>query len=278
MALYTLGAAPILTPAQVGALLVQPVADESVAVQVSTRVDIPSHAFRIPIITADPTAAWVAEGAEIAVSDATLAELVVTPTKLAGLSIISRELADDSSPEAQQVVGDGLGRDIARKLDAAFFGNLPAPAPGGLAGLAGVSTAGTAGTPVASTDTFADALSAAEQVGAQISAWVANPATALTLAKLKKATGSNEPLLQPDPTKPTRRTILGVPLYVSPAVAANVVWGIPGDRVFVVIRDDARIDVDGSVFFTSDRVAVRATMRVGFAFPHPAAIVKVATG
>jgi hypothetical protein len=42
----------------------------------------------------------VAEGAEITPSDPKLPELTVTPAKVAGLTIISRELADDSSPAA----------------------------------------------------------------------------------------------------------------------------------------------------------------------------------
>jgi hypothetical protein len=35
------------------------------------------------------------------------------------------------------------------------------------------------------------------------------------------------------------------------------------------------VAVDSSAFFTSDRGAVRVTMRVGFAFPHEAAVVRV---
>ncbi len=68
-------------------------------------------------MAADPTASWVAEGAGIVPCDPTLSELVVTPAKVAGLTIISRELADDSNPAAAQVVGQGLARDIARRVD-----------------------------------------------------------------------------------------------------------------------------------------------------------------
>lgn len=225
---------------------------------------------------ADPTAAWVAEGEEIPASDADLDEELIAPAKLAGLTIVSRELAEDSSPEAQQTVGAGLARDIARKLDAAFFGTKGTGAvqPGGLEDLLGVSAVEGAFT---STDPFAEALSVAEGAGATVGAFVTDPATALTLSKVKRATGSNEPLLGSDATAPTRRSVLGLPLLVSPAVTAGTVWAIPQQRVFVVVRSDARIDVDKSVYFTSDRVAVRATMRVGFGFPHPAAVVKVST-
>ncbi|MGD7707248.1 phage major capsid protein [Microlunatus sp. Y2014] len=266
--------APILRPEQVGPLLVQPVEDESVAVQASTSVHTDSHDYRIPMVLADPTAGWVAEGSEIPATDADLDEELVTPAKLAGLTIISRELSEDTNPEAAATVGAGLARDIARKLDAAFFGSKGADVvqPAGLEDLLGVSTVSGAFT---NTDPFSEAVAAAEQVGATVSSFVTDPATALTLAKVKRATGSNEPLLGTDAMSPTRRTVLGLPLLVSPAVTVGTVWALPKARVFVVIRSDARIDVNPSVYFTSDRVAVRATMRVGFGFAHPAAVVKI---
>lgn len=271
----TNGTAPaILTPAQVNDLVVQPVIDVSVASQVCTVVRTGSKDYRVPVVTADPTAAWVAEGAEITPSDPTIAEVLVTPAKVAGLTIISRELAEDSSPEATQIVGQGLARDIARKIDAAFFGNTTTNGPAGLGSLT-TSTVVESGSAFTNLDKFAAALSAAENVGAKIGAFVTSPTEALTLAGLKQASGSNVPLLGADPTSPTQRTIFGVPLYVSAAVAAKTVWAVPADRTLMVIRQDATLDVDKSAFFTSDRVAVRATMRVGFAYAHQAALVKI---
>jgi hypothetical protein len=312
-------------------------------------------------------------------TDADLDEVIVTPSKVAGLTVISRELAEDTTPEAAEVVGDGLARDIARRIDQAFFGNLAAPAPPGLGSLSttagnvqlvrgganevqtlslGAATAGTVtitfagqttaaiafnataatvqaalealsnidpgdvtvtGGPLPGTmaltfggqyagldvgqvtvtptgltggtvtvnttqaggggftnlDPFAAALSKAEGVGALITAWVAAPETALTLGTLKESNGSNKPLLGSDPSVPTRRMILGVPLLPSPAVAAGTVWGMAASRVTVVVRRDTEVTSDRSVFFTSDRVAVRGTMRAGFGFPHQAAIVKI---
>jgi hypothetical protein len=67
----------------------------------------------------------------------------------------------------------------------------------------------------------------------------------------------------------------GLPLLVSPAVPVTTVYGLPASRVAVVVRKDGEVTSDRSVFFTSDRVAVRGTMRVAFGFPHPAAIIKV---
>ncbi|WBP92923.1 phage major capsid protein [Mycolicibacterium neoaurum] len=65
-------------------------------------------------------------------ADADFDELVVRPQKVAGLSIISRELAEDSAPSAQQLVDEGLAQSIATKVDAAFFGNTVTNGPSGL--------------------------------------------------------------------------------------------------------------------------------------------------
>ena len=108
MSLTTSGGASILTPDQVDQLVVRPFSQESVALRTSTVVPINSHTLRIPIVTADPVAGFVAEGAEISATDPTLTEVNITPYKLAGLVVISAELAADSSPAALQVVGDGL--------------------------------------------------------------------------------------------------------------------------------------------------------------------------
>lgn len=276
MAMTTGTGAAILSPEQVAELLVKPVFEQAVCTQVANVVSTGSTSFRIPVVNADPTASWTAEGAEITPSDAVLAEITVTPAKLAGLTIISRELANDTSPAAADVVGEGLARDLARKLDQAFWAGMASPAPAGLATLAGV-TAVAAPAAWGNVDPFVTAIYAAEDVDATLTAFVTSPADAEQLSQLKEATGSNRPLLSAggDPTQPARRQLAGVPLLVSRYVAEGDVWGIPRDRVHVVVREDSEVLTDGSVFFTSDRVAVRAIMRAGFAFPHPAAVVKI---
>lgn len=261
-------------PRDAGPLVVQPTLAASVFAQIATRQVTASHTYRIPIVVTDPVAAWVAEGAEIVPSDPTLQELIVTPSKVAGLTIISRELADDSDPTVATVVGEGLSRDIASRIDQAAFAGLAAPAAPGLTTLSGVQTYVNAGA-FGNLDFAAQAQSLLEQVGATCTAFVTSPATALALSTVKTATGYNTPLLGADPTAATSRSILGVPLYVSRFVAAGTLWAVDGSRVWVVMREDATIEADRSVFFTSDRVAVRAVCRVGLGFPHPGAVVKV---
>ena len=200
----------------------------------------------------------------------------MTPKKLAGLTICSNELVADSDPSALQVVGQGLVRDLQVRLDGAFFGNTVTNGPNGLGSLSSVQTV--AGGSVADLDAFAEALSKAEQVGSTITAFVASPATVLNLQTLKTGSQLNTPLLGNDPTSPTKRSVLGVPLYSSPAVSNTVVWGIPRAKTFVVIRIPATVVTDSSAYFSSDRTAVRAVLRSAYGFPHEQAVVKISVG
>lgn len=270
-----------LSREDVAALFLTPVEQESLVFQTATVLRTEGYELRIPTVLADPSVGFYNEGQEIAPSDPTLGELVVVPRKVAGLTILSSEAAADSSPAAAEVVGAGLARSVAAKIDEAFFGpGLAAPAPSGLGALTGfaaVSAGSTAGGSVyANTDPFAEAISKAQEVGATLDSFVTSPATALRLAKIKSGSGSNEPLFGKDATEAGQRRILGVALRVSPSVPADVVWAYDSSRVYVVLREEAEITADGSVFYTSDRVAVRGIARVGFALPHPASVVKIA--
>lgn len=265
-----------ISPDQVEQLIVQPVESASVALQAATLVTTAATRTKIPRVTADPSASWVAEGAEIGTSDPTVDDITVTPEKLAGLVVVSTEAAEDTSPAAADMIGDGLARDIAKKLDGAFFGSSPdgSSQPDGLEDLAGVSEVD-AGASWANLDPFAAAISNAEGHGLAVSSFVANPADALALSQLKESTSSIRPLLGADATLATRRVVLGVPLLVSSAVTQGTIWGIPRERAVVVRRQDVDLDVDTSAYFTSYRTAIRAIMRVGFGFTDPATIQKV---
>jgi len=70
----------------------------------------------------------------------------------------------------------------------------------------------------------------------------------------------------------------GVPLYVSPAVTAGTIWGIPKPRVLIAIRQDVDLRIDESAYFANDQTGIRAVLRVAFAFPHEAAIQRIMLG
>jgi hypothetical protein len=94
---------------------------------------------------------------------------------------------------ATSVVGDGLVRSIARKLDVAFFGNTTALGPDGLQSLSGIATVTAPGSAWTNFDWAIEAQSQLERVGSTVTAFCAQ------LSEVKSFTGSaansNEPLL-----------------------------------------------------------------------------------
>ncbi|MFK0200902.1 phage major capsid protein [Streptomyces lavendulae] len=267
------GASAVL-PVEYGEIVTKPVEALSVAYLTGTKVLTNSNSYEIPILASDVTAGAISEGAEITPSDAAFNPLRVVPAKFGGLTIISRELADDSNPSAADQVGRSIARQIANSVDNSLFNALSAPNPAGFASLSGISTVSAPVTYV-NLDPFEEAVSKSEAAGGRITHWVTGAATALEIAKLKDASGSNRGLLNPDLAVEGRRTILGRPVVVSPYVPADVVYGISKDDFLVVTREDTRLDVDHSAYFSSDRVGVRGTMRVAFAMPVPAAHVRI---
>lgn len=276
MALNTGNSAGILRPEDVQNLVVEPLTRQSVAMQVSTVIETQSERTRFPVVQSDPTTGWTGEGEEIAISDADIDEVEADMKKLAGLTVVSSELAEDTDPAAMEVVGDGLVRDLQVRLDNAFFADTPiAKAPAGIGTLAGVQEV-PAGSVFTNLDPFAQALSLAETVDSNlVRSFVAHPSTLLSLSQLKIGADWNLPLLGADPTSPTKRSVLGTPIYWSPAVDPNDVWLITAAKSFVVIRTPVAVEADRSAFFSSDQVAIRGRIRVGFAWPHPASVVRI---
>lgn len=272
MSQNTSNAAAILKPEEVEDLIVRPLMEESVALQAASVVRTGSKSTRFPIVTGRPAAAWTLEAEEIDIVEATFTEIEVTPSKLAAITPISSELAADSDPSATKEVGRLIVADLKAKLDDAFFAATTANGPAGLGSVAATVTY--AGETISDTDPFVEAISKAEALGVNIGQLnlVGNPTDVLAVARVKRAVDSNEPLLGVDASSPTKRSIAGVPLWSSSHAPAGTFWLIPRDRVFAVVRNDFELTVDSSVFFTSDRIAVRAKVRVGFGFPHPAAV------
>ncbi|MFK4759659.1 phage major capsid protein [Microbacterium sp. ZW T5_45] len=265
-----------LLPDDYGSLIVQPVTEASIAFQVADVIPTSLHRYVIPLVTEDATASWTAEGQEIAESDPTFDKLVVELAKLAGLTETTTEMLEDSDPEAGDVIGASIARDIAKKVDQAFFGNLAAPAPKGLGSItADVNTVTVTGGILTNLDPFANALSLSEQNGGSIQSFIANPSDALLISTLKKQADSIEPVLNMNVSRPGAQSVFGVPLLRSPAVPVGTIWGVDPTYAKVILRKDVDIDTSEHAAFTRDAVLIRAVMRLGFGFPHPKALSRI---
>lgn len=260
------------TPEDYGKLVDLVIAEKSIAFRAGTVVSTASESIRFAMLEADPAVGWYAENTQITLTDPTTDEIVVTPKAVKGLTQISNEAASDSNPAVADQVGRGLARNIAKKIDAAFFGNTVTNGPSGLLSLAGVNVIDTGTVTLTSLDPFHEAKAAALADGADLTVFILAPDVALALSKAKQATGSNMGLLD---NVGDGVTLAGVRVLVSPDVAAGNAWGLDSSQTLVVQRTGTEITRSFDAAFDHDAVQVRGVARVGFGFVNPAGVVRL---
>lgn len=99
---------------------------ESAVMQLAKEVKLPGAGLQVPVITADPEAAWVAETGMKPVSNPSLTTKLMTPYKLAVIVPFSNEFRRDASALYEELVRR-LPRALAQKFDATVFGYGEAP-------------------------------------------------------------------------------------------------------------------------------------------------------
>lgn len=256
-------------PEDFGSMLDLVVQAKSVAANASTVFPTEKQKVGFPLWVADPAVGWYGELDEITAADGDTDEVVVTPSKTAGLTLLSNELADDSDPAVADQVGAALGNQIAQAIDTAYFADTTTKGPNGLLSLS--STAVDAGTSVANTDAFISARYAAEAHGAKLTHWLLSPNVAEELSLLKRATGSNEPLIE---FVEDGITIAGLPVLTSTHVdAGTVAWGVDKTQQRYVLRKGTTVERFPSV--TNDGLYVRAISRLGLGFLNEAGVVRI---
>jgi HK97 family phage major capsid protein len=259
------------TPIEFGKLLNKALQSESVALQATTIVHTDKVGITFPIWESDPAVNWLAELATITATDGATSGVPVVPSKVAGITRLSNELADDSSPEVAELAVGGLVNQIAHAIDTAFVGNTVTNGPSGL--LSASYTTVDTGASITNLDPFITAVYKARAVGAKLTSWVMDPSVAEAIQKIKRATGSNEGLI--DFTANGDLVVCGLPVHTLPAVDTDTLfWGIPEDRVVTVLRKDAEVTRSKDSGFYNDALDVRAITRVGIGFLHPAAVIR----
>jgi HK97 family phage major capsid protein len=259
-------------PIELGKMLDLEVQSKSVAAKASTIFPTNREKAAFPLWVSSPSVGFYNELDDITPAEGDTAEVTVIPSKTAGLTLLSNELANDSDPSVATQVAAGLANQIAESWDTAFFGNTVAKGPNGLRSLA--YTVVSAGSAVTNLDSFVDARFAAEAKGAHVTAWLVHPDTAKLLTKLKTdSSSSNQSLLQ---FVEDGLTIAGVPVLTSTHVdAGTVAWGVDQSQLRYVNRQSTEVRKFDSV--TNDGQWVRGVSRVGFGFLNPAGVVRIVT-
>ncbi len=85
----------ITLPTEVSNEIMQKTQESSAIMRLARRVSLPGRGLTIPVITADPTAAWVAESGLKPVSNASLSQKIMQAYKIAVIETFSMEFARD---------------------------------------------------------------------------------------------------------------------------------------------------------------------------------------
>jgi HK97 family phage major capsid protein len=269
-------------------------APHSVALQTGpTVVETDRTTISLPHLLSDMASGWVAESAAITAADPTLENIQVTPSKAAALTVVSRELADDSDPAILEIVSNKLMRSIGLTVDLGFFeGTGASNQPRGLKNTSGitndVTTMTTNGSAFASLDPLLTAIGTLEQKNVDMSkvAIVMHGRSHAELLKLKDS--QNRPLSVNilDGGKGYQSSVDGIPIYISNQISttetqgssnvASSVYVFDASQVLFVRAHSMRVEMSYDAFFGNDQVAIRAISRVGVAVPNPLAVYRLA--
>lgn len=253
-----------ILPAEYSELITKPITEQALPFrpELASMLTTNKHEIIIPTVETDAAAQWVAEGAEINPDDPTLSETKIQFAKVAALTVVSSEMAKDSSPEAQKIIGDSITRSMIARINEAYIRDMPAPAPKGLLSLTTANAVST-DTSLANLDIFTEAYGMALSFGRNLTGWLVNPTDRTTIARLKDQAGSNRKLLE------NPNIIEGLPVFPNHNVPLGTAWGIDARYNFTGLRQDVELAISEQAFFSSDRLAIRATARVGFGFTDP---------
>jgi HK97 family phage major capsid protein len=185
---------------------------------------------------------------------------------------------------------ESTGRSLVRKLglalDLAFFEGSSSGHPTGLRLTSGIQTHASGGA-LASLDPFAEAIGKLGEENAEATAVFTMQRRGRKSCCSKEApTGSNKPLVQYEqggPTTEPRRSIYGVPVYVTSQLPSNEGGGtnepsayvVDTRHLYFVMRSDPRVEVSRDALFASDEVYIRGRLRVGVLVTQPNAVVRV---
>lgn len=116
----------ITLPAEMGREILAKMQTESAVMQLARRIELPGRGVEIPVVTADPEAAWVAETGVKPVSNPGLTSKLMSAYKLAVIVPFSNEFRRDAAGLYDELVRR-LPRALAQKFDATVVGAVAAP-------------------------------------------------------------------------------------------------------------------------------------------------------
>lgn len=266
----------IALPAEVSQEILQKTQESSAVMQLARQINLPGRGVEIPVITSDPTAAWVSETSEKPVSNPGLDKKVMSAYKLAVIVPFSDEFRRDAASLYDALVSRLPGA-LAQKFDATVFGagNAPGSNFDTFASATAQDIVGTSGA-----DTYAGLVAAQADIASNgfiLNGFAVSPQGQGALLSATDTTG--RPLFVANPSEGTVPMLLGAQTVLSKGayvagtpntlgVAGDWTQAMYGTVEGVVINYSADATLtsgnDSINLFQQNMFAVRAEIEVGF--------------
>lgn len=265
----------IALPADVTGEIIAKVQEESAVMRLARQITLPGRGVSVPVVTADPTAAWVGETAAKPVSNSSLNAKVLRPYKIAVIETFSKEFVRDAGALYDALIAR-LPLALAKVFDATVIGAVTKPGSDfdNLAAATAQSIA---------TDAYAGLVAADTDIAAHGGVMNGIALSAQARGLLLSATDTTgRPLFINSAAEGAVDRVLGAPvamnkaLYKAGTSSVPAVVGIAGDwtqavygtvnGVEISITDTATLTSGGETInlWQQNMVAVRAEIEVGF--------------
>lgn len=268
----------MVLPSELSDEILQKTQQESAIMRLARPVSLPGRGLTIPVITNDPTAAWVAETAAKPVSNATPATKLMTAYKIAVIETFSKEFVRDAKALYDELVRR-LPLALASVFDSTVIGATQAPG----ANFDTFANCTKQSILNANNGTYLGLVAADTDIAANggVMNGLALGAQARGLL-LSAVDGQNRPLFLASASDGVVDRVLGVPTYFNKAIykaAASsnpAVVGVAGDwsqalygtvaGVEITFSDTATLTSGNSTInlWQQNMVAARAEIEVGF--------------
>ena len=261
----------ITLPPEISAEILAKTQEASAVMTLARQIALPGRGVSIPVITADPEAAWVGETAAKTVANPGLNTKIMEAYKLAVIVPFSNEFRRDAASLYDELVRR-LPLALAQKFDATVVGAVPAPG-------SNFDTFASATAQNISTDTYDGLVAADTDIathGGNLNGFALSPQGKGVLLSAKD--GNERPLFINSVAEGAIPMVLGAPTVVSKGMyyATGNVVGVAGDwsqalygtveGVVIDYSSDATLTSGDNTInlFQQNMFAVRAEIEIGF--------------
>jgi len=272
-------------PSDISTEIIQKTQEESAIMRLARRISLPGRGVTIPVITGDPTAAWVAETGVKPVSNGTPGTKLMQAFKIAVIETFSNEFVRDAAALYDALV-QRLPAALAGVFDSTVIGTTPAPSATNFDTFANCTARSILN---ANNGTYLGIVAAdqdiAEHGGVMNGIAMGAQGRALLLTAVD---GQNRPLFMASANEGVVDKVLGVPTYFNKnlykagtaatqsADGVPAIVGVAGDwsqaifgtvnGVEIAVTDTATLTSGQTTInlWQQNMVAVRAEIEVGF--------------